>query len=438
MTKAPRYASTRDASRCEVPFRQALLNALAPDGGLYVPTRIPRLPASRLPSATFADLAVEVLGEWLAGEFPGEVLEAVARQALDFRVPLVRLEDELFVLELFHGPTLSFKDFGARVMARLLNHCLEEMGERITILVATSGDTGSAVAAGFAGLEHVRVVLLYPEGRVSEVQERQLIVDRPGVQPFRVAGDFDACQRLLKEAFRDPALKSLRLSTANSINVGRLLPQTLYYLWAVQGATGGGERTAMAQPTFVVPSGNLGNLTAGLLARAMCGADWHLVAAHNANDFFPDYLTGREEAYRFRTTVATLSNAMDVGAPSNFERLNAMFEDELATAVWGTSVDDAATRSRMRSVFGAKGYVACPHTAVGLEAATRFSAGARVGGPVVTLATAHPAKFPDVVAEVLGTSAPRSERLESLRHAETRVRTIRPDLAELREHLLGC
>ena len=447
LASPPRYYSTRDPDKKLVSFDDALLNGLAPDGGLYVPDFVPTVEPIRK-ADTFPDLAVNVLQRWLGED---ETLAQTAREALSFPVPLEPLGDGVFVLELFRGPTRSFKDFGARTMARLMSRALKKRGERVTILVATSGDTGSAVADGFAGRDNIDVVLLYPKNKVSAVQERQLIVARPGVRAYAVEGAFDDCQRLIKEAFLDPALKHVPLSSANSINIGRLLPQSLYYLWAAlevasrqglevasrQGLQIASNNAVPVPPVFCVPSGNLGNLTGGVLAAKMGLNVRRFIAAHNANDFFPAYLERLRDAYAFHPTVATVSNAMDVGAPSNFERLYTLLaQEELETRLWGSSVSDDATKARMKEVYEGTGYVACPHTAVGLEAAARFREKTGDANPVITLATAHPAKFPEVVGETLGIPAPKDESLEALWEQETRVEALAPTLEALREVLL--
>ena len=426
----PQYVSTRDAGGAVVPFRTALLDGLAPDGGLYVPTSVPTLEGTGWETAdSLAETGVRVLAPWLDGEV--DDLSALVADALSFSAPLVPLGGEwtgVSVLELFHGPTLSFKDVGARTMGRLMGRVLG--GEAVTVLVATSGDTGSAVAAGFAGVEGVRVVLLYPRGQVSPVQERQLVAARDGVQALAVAGTFDDCQRLVKAAFAERRPGDRRLSSANSINVGRLLPQTVYYAWAARQQAGGGAAA------FCVPSGNLGNLTAGLLA-GKAGlpappAGPGFLAAHNANAGFPRFLGGAEHAPG--ASVRTLSNAMDVGAPSNLERLRALFSDaDLRRRVAGETVTDAETLRAMRAVWDGAGYRADPHTAVGLEAARRLRA--RRDVPVVVLATAHPAKFPEAAAQAGLPAPPEPDALAALRDAPTRVETVPATLDALRPFL---
>jgi threonine synthase len=450
------YKSTRGEDR--VSFEEALLRGLAPDGGLYVPAEIPRLPyvftgsrdtfkssrvtltGSRDTSASsrdassdpgFVELSLSVLSRWLSDEIDDADLEQVVRDALNFDVTLIPLDgvgwEDVHVLELFHGPTLSFKDFGARTMARLMGHFLERRDEKVTILVATSGDTGSAVADGFAGQDRIDVVLLYPKGKVSRTQERQLIVERPGVRALAVEGDFDDCQRLVKEAFSNPALADRNLSSANSINIGRLLPQMLYYIWAV-------GTLKSRDVLFCVPSGNLGNLTAGILALLSGLPVRHFIAAHNANDFFPRLLSGEDAG--FGPTVRTLSNAMDVGAPSNFERLDALLErDQMRRLIQGASVSDEATSASMRRVYDATGYVADPHTAVGLEAVRRARGEGRAEGPVIVLSTAHPCKFPEIVEVAIGIKPAAPERLSDLWRKPVAVEAIAPSQDALARRL---
>lgn len=429
------YRSTRAPDAPAVSFEEAMLAGLAPDGGLYLPVELPRLDPAWRRTTRLDELAAVALPR-LLGISRDEVQELFAA-AYDFDVKLVHLSRERHVLELFHGPTAAFKDFGARALARLLERSLARRSRRSLILVATSGDTGSAVADAFAGLEHCSVALLYPDGGVSQVQERQLLARRVGVTAFAVAGTFDDCQRLVKEAFLDPALTGLSLSSANSINVARLLPQCLYHLWgAARLADSGAEDGSAVE---VVPSGNLGNLTSALLASRMGGTAQRFVAAHNANDYFPRYLDGQAEPFAFAPSRTTHSNAMDVGAPSNFERLLAL-RPGATEVVLGASVSDAETLAQMRATYDEDGYVACPHTAVGLRALERLRerahahAGA-VAGPALLLATAHPAKFPDVVEAALGPGVP-DLRLPGAVSEPVAPRRLEPRLEALRDELL--
>ena len=437
------YYSTRDSHKTPVSFEEALLKGLAPDGGLYIPNEIPKLdPLNWLTASSLAEVGKRVLASWLKDEIPLKELDLIVEDALNFPCPLVKLADDLWMLELFHGPTLSFKDFGARTMARLMQYFLQKRDEKRLILVATSGDTGSAVADGFAGQNNIEVVLLYPKAKVSTVQERQLIVKRPGVRSFAVEGHFDDCQRMVKEAFLDPSLSQLPLSSANSINIGRLLPQSLYYLWAVRQLTAhpskplNGATKPQETLNFCIPSGNLGNLTGGILA-ALSGQEvGHFIAAHNANHFFPDYLSGEVDAFAFHKTIATVSNAMDVGSPSNFERLYHMLPDEkLKTWIWGSSVDDQVTLQQMKSSYERYGYLACPHTAVGLEGVARYREATGDSSRLISLACAHPAKFPEAISKALELSVTKEEALELLWQKETQVLSIDPSLDALKQHL---
>jgi len=433
LDQVPRYISTRGQGG-GVSFQQALLTGLAPDGGLFVPDSIPALdPADWQEPDRFSAMALRVLSRWLKDEVPHDRLRAILDDAFSFPTPLVPLNgggwDGVFVLELFHGPTLSFKDFGARAMARWMAFFLKDRAETLTILVATSGDTGSAVADGFAGQQQIQVVLLYPKGQVSEVQERQLIAVRPGVQTYAVAGTFDDCQRMVKAAFLDDELAPLMLSSANSINIGRLLPQMMYYIWAV--GQGGFEEV-----TICVPCGNLGNLTGGVMARLAGLPVRRFLAAHNANDFFSRYLRG--ETAGFGDSMRTLSNAMDVGAPSNFERLQALLGDEtMRRWIQGDSVTDDETIESMRRVYEATGYLADPHTAVGLEVVRRYRAATGDGVPVIVLATAHPAKFPETIDQALGFKPALPERLGILWEKETHVTPLAPHVDALKAALLS-
>ncbi len=398
--------STRHQSPA-VSFREALLRGLAPDGGLYLPAAWPALALDELRASRrlpFPDLAAALACRLLAGEVPDGVVERLVREALDFPVPTVEIEPGRFVLELFHGPTLAFKDFGARFLARFFGHLLGERDERATILVATSGDTGSAVAQGFHGVPRVQVVVLYPKGKVSPFQEAQMATLGGNVTAVRVAGTFDDCQRLVKNAFLDPELARLHLSSANSINIGRLLPQSFYYVasyLAIAGEIG-------QEVIFSVPTGNLGNLTAGIIARRLGLPVSRFIAATNINRVLPDYLqTG---VYRARPSVATMSNAMDVGDPSNFSRLLEMHggsADRVRRALSAASITEEETRATIRRVWERDRYVLDPHSAVGWAAADRHvTDDAR---PIITLATAHPAKFDAAIRGILGFAPPLPE-----------------------------
>jgi len=376
---------------------EALEQGLAPDGGLYVPVELPRLPAPPDDLGPSFDARARWLATHLLPGVDGPVLERVVRDALDFALPLVEVEPGRHVLELFHGPTHAFKDVGARFMARLMAAILPSDTVR-TVLVATSGDTGGAVAAAFHGVPGFRVAVLFPRDGISARQRRQMTTLGGNVTAFAVEGTFDDCQRLAKAAFLDrDARERFALTSANSINVGRLLPQSFYYA-AAAIELGWDERPAR----FHVPSGNLGNLCAGLLAHRCGMPAAGFVAATNANDGFVRFLaTGLHEP---RASVPTASNAMDVGDPSNLERIRWLYDggtDALRADVRGEAVTDSETERRIADVFARTGYVLDPHTAVAYEAAARGPAPS-AEEPSVILATAHPAKFPDIVERATG------------------------------------
>lgn len=406
-----RFYSTKN-HRFIVSLREAVLRGLAPDGGLFMPIDIPVLKKNVLeamPEMSFAEIAFEMASVFLKDDLSSQQLTAIVEKALNFDVPLHPLTDDLFVLELFHGPTLAFKDFGARFMARLMARFVEEEEKEVTILVATSGDTGSAVASGFLGLRGFRVVLLYPSGMVSEIQEKQLTTIGGNVTALEVDGSFDDCQRLVKNAFVDEELKkAINLSSANSINIARLIPQSFYYAYAWAQLPKKNSSLAVS-----VPSGNLGNLTAGLFARAMGIPIKRFVAAMNANDVFLEYL--RKGTFTPRQVIPTLSNAMDVGNPSNLYRILDLFDgdaERIRKVVYGASFDDQQTREAISMIKKRYDYLMDPHGAVGFLALRQFveETGAESWQKIV-LETAHPAKFRTAVEECTGEKVPIPERL---------------------------
>jgi len=409
-----RFLSTRGAA--PVSFTTALFNGLADDGGLFVPETIEPWTApeiARLPRRTLTEIALRAMRPFVRGELDLAVLEAVVVEALDFPIPLVNVEPGIFALELFHGPTLAFKDVGARVMARLMA-ALHTADDPLTVLAATSGDTGSAVAYAFHRVPHTRVVILYPHGRVSPTQEAQLTFfndQRTNVRAYAVAGSFDDCHRLTRQAFADDDLrKRMALTSANSVNVGRLLPQCVYYFHAI--AQSPDARTVST------PSGNFGNLTAGLLAkRAGLPIDC-FVAATNVNDVVPVYLdSGRFEP---RASVQTLANAMDVGHPSNFERMAWLYGGDVVAMrkdITGARITDEEVRATIRDVYARTGYLLDPHAAIAYAAVKQRNG---AGESKVFLATAHPAKFAEIVEPIIGCAvdkpAPLVQALARPRH----------------------
>ena len=425
-----KLVNTRDR-RSITTFREAVLQGMAPGGGLWMPEAIPAIPAADWPGLLempWKERSVFLLDRLLAGEIDRAALARAVGEALDFPLPLVPLGPDLFVLELFHGPTLAFKDFGARLFAALLD-LLREPGRPVTILTATSGDTGAAVAHAFWRRPGVRVVVLYPRGRISDLQERQLATLGENVSALCVAGSFDDCQALVKAAFADAALAARHgLTSANSINVARLFPQILYYVEAVAALR---RRGIAAEPVIAVPSGNFGNLCAGLIARGLGLPLRALVAATNANTTVPDYLDGGP--YRPRPSQATLSNAMDVGAPNNWERIEYLFGGDLAALRralrWGAQ-SDGETVERIRELL-AEGYLADPHAAVAYGVLREHLEPGETG---IFLGTAHPAKFLPVY-EQLGIDVPLPPALAALAGLPLWKREIPNEIAALLEVL---
>ena len=430
------YSSTR-GDLTEVSLSEAIGRGLAPDGGLYVPRQLPSIDAAALgATALQGQPGLPALARVaLRGFFEGDRLQPrlgeIADAALDLPAPTTAIDaapDPLFALELYHGPTAAFKDFGARFLAESLERMRAPQDERLTILVATSGDTGGAVAAAFHRRPWVRVVILYPKGLVSPRQEQQLTCWGDNVESLRVAGTFDDCQRLVKEAFVDPALgRRHRFSSANSINIGRLLPQMVYYVASsleVRRSTG---RAAH----YVIPAGNLGNAFAAIWARELGLPIERIVLAHNANRTVPDFLATGE--WRPRPSVATLASAMDVGNPSNMERVRAMFPAfaTLRGRIGAASIDDAAIRARIVADHRRFGRVWCPHTAAAAEVYARLSADERAGRPWVLVATAHPAKFNEIVEPLVGAPIEVPESLARLLSLPRQVNDIEPTLGAL-------
>ena len=428
-----KFRSLTDPS-IERGFAEAVVEGLAPDRGLYFPEYVPVLEESVWldpENAQPGDFGATVLAPFVGDRLDADTLRTVFRGAIDFPIELVGLDDGRYVLELFHGPTAAFKDVGARSMARLLGHVSDR---RLTVLVATSGDTGSAVAAGFQGVPGIDVVILFPGGRVSPLQELQLTTAGGNIRALEIQGNFDDCQRLVKQAFLDEGLRAARpLTSANSINVARWMPQALYYAYATY-LLGGPVH-------FVVPSGNLGNLAAGVLAHRMGMPAAGFTAATNANDVYPKYLAGG--AYVPRPSVATLSNAMDVGDPSNAPRLDALFGNDrsaLCAVVQGTSVSEQETVSEMQRTLREEGYLACPHTAVGLAAARRISTSPSApadGVPIVVLGTAHPAKFGEAVQQHTGVTPELPDSLAACLTKAAEKTTLPADYAALKAYLLA-
>jgi len=435
------FVTTRGASPA-VPFTTALFAGLAPDGGLYVPETIEPWAADEiagLPSRTLTEIALRALRPYTRGDLDPATLEAVVVEALNFPIPLVEVTPGIFSLELFHGPTFAFKDVGARVMARLMAS-RHRGDDPLTILAATSGDTGSAVAHAFHGVPNTRVVILYPDGRVSPTQEAQLTIfngERSNVRAYAVAGSFDDCHRLTREAYANPDLRrSMRLTSANSVNVGRLLPQSVYYFHAIA------QLGQVSDLTFSTPSGNFGNLTAGLMAKRAGLPIARFVAATNANDVVPAYLeTGRFEP---RPSLATLSNAMDVGHPSNFDRMLWLYGSDLDAMrrdVTGCRFSDDDVRATIKRVYEKRGYLLDPHSAIAYMGLAGRDGGegqdgrdrreGQDGKIGVFLSTAHPAKFAEIVEPIIGRPVEKPPALAEALNGPQHIIRIRASLDRL-------
>jgi threonine synthase len=448
-----RFITTRGTAP-PVSFKTALFEGLAPDGGLYVPETIePWTPGelSRLPRRTLTEIGLRALRPFTRGELDATVFEAVIAAALDFDIPLVAVEPGIYAVELFHGPTLAFKDVGARVMARLMASM--HQGDRpLTVLVATSGDTGSAVAHAFHGVPFTRVVVLYPDARISPTQEAQLTMfndEQPGkaagnVRAYAVAGSFDDCHRLTREAFADAELRRrVPMTSANSVNVGRLLPQMVYYFHAVAQLARQADRGAGSVSDAALfadgivcctPSGNFGNLTAGLMAKRAGLPIAQFVAATNVNDVVPEYLhTGR---FQPRASVQTLANAMDVGHPSNFERMSWLYHHDLAAMrrdVAGTRHVDDEVRDTIRRVYETRGYLLDPHSAIAYLGIVGYAGRERRDG--MFLATAHPGKFAEIVEPIIGRAIPKPAPLAKALAEPRHILKINATLDAVRDTL---
>jgi threonine synthase len=392
-------------------LRGAVLRGLAPDGGLYMPAEIARRSPQELEEfrrLPFTEVCFRVARPFAAPDVPEEVLWQVVSEAISFPVKLVSLSPGLHILELFHGPTLAFKDFGARFMARLMGYFVRDETRALTVLVATSGDTGSAVGQGFLGVPGIRVVILYPSKRISEAQEKQFTTLGENITALEVAGTFDDCQRLVKQAFADAELnKRAFLTSANSINIGRLLPQMFYHVAAYR------QLPVASVPLIVsVPSGNFGNLTAGIFAKRIGLPVAKFIASTNTNDVVPEYL--RTGEFHPRAAQATYSNAMDVGSPNNFPRLLDLCRNRLEYVqkeIWGHGATDEETLAAMKMLHQRFGYIADPHTAVGVQGWEAYKLEHAKPAQGLVLATAHPAKFPEVVMKAIGTAPPLPDRL---------------------------
>lgn len=444
-----KYHSLKDQT-LQADFSQALLSSLAPDGGLYMPDSLPRFGAdelARLGAMSFHACAAHLSRFFVDDKFSDEDLRDLCADAYDYPMPMTTMDGEIldaatpepgdaYILELFHGPTLAFKDFAARFMGRTVSHLLNKSGETRTILVATSGDTGGAIGHAFLNLPGVRVFILFPDGGVSSVQEHQLtsMGKNSNVKAVAIDGTFDDCQELVKKAFADKDMSSEHsLMSANSINVGRVIPQSFYYFWSsIQAKAAFPTRPIV----YSIPSGNLGNLTGALIACKMGAPIEKFVVGNNANDPFVDYLNTGE--YTPRPSVPTLSNAMDIGRPNNFPRILSLFNgdyESITDVCSGYSYTDEQTERHVRKTFVHDGYLMCPHTAVGHMAMQDFAASTDTRYTKITVSTAHPAKFKDEVEQIIRETVPLPASLQDCIDAPSHKHIMEPTLSALNEYL---
>lgn len=404
------YSTNKQAP--DATLEEAVVKGLAADKGLYMPYEIKSLPASfyeAIETLSFQEIAYRVADAFFGEDVPADVLRTIVYETLSFDVPVVPVTESIYALELFHGPTLAFKDVGGRFMARLLGYFIRKSGEnQVNVLVATSGDTGSAVANGFLGVEGIHVYVLYPKGKVSEIQEKQFNTLGHNITAIEVDGTFDDCQALVKSAFMDEELNAqMKLTSANSINVARFLPQSFYYFYAYAQLKKMGKAD---QLVVCVPSGNFGNITAGLFAKRMGLPLSRFIAANNRNDIFYQYLkTGN---YHPRPSVATIANAMDVGAPSNFARILDLYGNShaaISSEISGATYTDEQIRQSVKEVYDETGYLLDPHGACGYRA---LAEQLREGETGVFLETAHPAKFLQTVESIIGDKVAIPEKLQ--------------------------
>ena len=433
-----KFYSTKSPTKL-VDFKTAVMTGLPPDNGLYMPMRIPTIPKeiiAEMPRWSLQKIGFEMALRLIGDGLPKLELEGIINRALNFEIPLIALNEHLLVLELFHGPTLAFKDVAARFMAEVMGYFARQDTKKWTILVATSGDTGSAVANGFFKIPGISVVVLYPSGKVSPIQKKQMTTLGENIHAIEVAGSFDDCQNLVKTAFLDSELRQkFALTSANSINIARLIPQTFYYAYAyAQLVAKQGKRNAIIS----VPSGNFGNLTAGLIARQMGIPVQKFVAATNINNVVPKYL--QSGIYQPRPTQHTYSNAMDVGKPSNFERILALYNHDhsrIVEAIYGCYFDDQQTIAAIKSLYENYGYLPDPHGAIGYLGIETFRKACDMADFTgIFLETAHPVKFPDVIQEALGIAPPLPAHMQDLPQRTEKVLHMNNSFEKLKAYLL--
>ncbi|MDR2954339.1 MAG: threonine synthase [Prevotella sp.] len=428
------YSTNKQAP--EVSLQEAVVKGLAPDKGLYMPEQIKVLPQSfydNIGNMSFQEIAYTVADAFFGEDVEADTLKQIVYDTLNFDTPVVHVNDNIYSLELFHGPTLAFKDVGGRFMARLLGYFIKKQGQTdVKVLVATSGDTGSAVANGFLGVEGIHVYVLYPKGKVSAIQECQFTTLGQNITAIEVDGTFDDCQALVKTAFLDDELnKKLNLTSANSINVARFLPQAFYYFHAYAQLAKQGKANNVV---FCVPSGNFGNITAGLIAKRMGLPVKRFIAANNSNDIFYEYLQTGE--YNPRPSVQTIANAMDVGDPSNFVRVLDLYDkslDKIKTDISGAWYSDDMIRKIVKETYVSTGYLLDPHGACGYQA---LKARLQPGETGIFLETAHPAKFLETVESIIGEKVAIPEKLQAFMKGEKKSVSMGKSFNEFKRLLL--
>jgi len=430
-----KYISTKNIS-IPTSLKEAVLSGMPGDGGLFLPASIPTLfpkQIEALGSMSFQEIAQIMATAFLSEDIPAGDIQNIVATSMNLDVKLTRLSEQMSILETFHGPTMAFKDFGARFMARLMSYLIKGDPRELTILVATSGDTGSAVASGFLGIRGIRVVILYPSGKVSPSQEKQLTTQGENILALEVSGNFDDCQRLVKTAFADKKLRQeYLLSSANSINIARLIPQSFYYAY-----TAGQLNQEPGDFVISVPSGNFGNLTAGLIAKRMGIPIKHFIASTNSNDVFPEYLQSGD--FKPRPSNQTISNAMDVGDPSNLSRIRYLFGDDVAqirSEINSWSFDDDQTREKIREIFKRYQYTIDPHTAVGILGLDKYFESTQSKSHGVVISTAHPAKFAESVEPVIRQKILVPPQLAQYLEREKQATPMSTDYVDFRQYLM--
>ena len=429
-----RYYSLNHNSK-DTSFKNAVIRGLAPDRGLYFPNQIPILSKKffeDIEHISVPEMAFQIIKPYVGKEIDDKKLLSIVTETLNFEFPTVEITDNIAAFELFHGPTLAFKDVGARFMARALGHFSKSMEDNTTVLVATSGDTGGAVANGFLGVDGVEVIILYPKGKISEIQEKQITTLGQNITALEVDGVFDDCQEMVKAAFLDPSLTKMNLTSANSINVARWLPQMFYYFIAYRSLKNKNKKLV-----FSVPSGNFGNICAGVMAQQMGLPIDHFIASTNSNDSVPRYLkTGNFEPLQ---TIQTISNAMDVGNPSNFIRIQKIFNNDIfrmKKIISGYSYSDIETKKSLIEIYKKNGYIADPHGAIGFLGLKEYLSKQNKDHYGVFLETAHPVKFIDSVEKILKLKVQIPNRLKSALSKKKSCIPIK-DFSELKSYLLN-